>query len=102
MEASLPVVATRVGGVPDLIESGVQGLLVERRDPAGLAGAVAELLDDPEPAARMGESGRQRQRAEFDIGVTVNEIERIYVGLAEGRSAAQLAAEVGSAAGVQG
>ena len=58
-----------------------------------------ELLDDRELAATMGAGGRRRQRAEFDIGVTVSEIERIYTGLAAGRSAAQLAAEVGSGAG---
>jgi glycosyltransferase involved in cell wall biosynthesis len=83
MEAGLPVVATRVGGVPDLIASGEQGLLVEPRDPAGLASAVSGILDDPARAAAMGAAGRARRRAEFDISVTVREIERIYTGLAE-------------------
>ena len=82
MEAGLPVVATRVGGVPDLISAGEQGLLVEPRDAGGLAAAIAELLSDPTRAAAMGNSGRRRRRAEFDLGRTVAEIERIYTGMA--------------------
>ena len=87
MEAGLPVVATRVGGVPDLISPGEQGLLVEPRDPAGLAAAITRLLGDPAAAATMGVSGRARRRAEFDIAVTVNEIERLYTALAQGTPA---------------
>ena len=52
MDAGLPVVGTRVGGVPDLIDEGVEGLLVPRRDPAALAAALARLLRDPRPPAR--------------------------------------------------
>jgi L-malate glycosyltransferase len=81
MEAGKPVVATRVGGVPEMIEPGVQGLLVEPRDPVGMAGAIAELLRDPGLRARMGEHGRERRRREFDIDVTVRTIERLYEDL---------------------
>ena len=66
MEAARPVVATRVGGVPDLIEDGVHGLLVEPGDPAALAAAVGRMLRDPEAARRMGEAARERRRDEFD------------------------------------
>ena len=55
MEAGKPVVATRVGGVPDLIDDGVHGLLVEPQDPAAFAAAVRELLRDPERARELGE-----------------------------------------------
>jgi glycosyltransferase involved in cell wall biosynthesis len=92
MEASLPIVATRVGGIPDLIEPEVEGLLVEPRDPDGLAAAIARLLTDRELGAALGAGGRRRQHAEFDIGVTVRAIERIYEGLASGRTAAELGA----------
>jgi glycosyltransferase involved in cell wall biosynthesis len=54
MEAGKPVAATRVGGVPDLVEHGVNGLLVEPRDPRALAAAIAELLRDPDRGAEMG------------------------------------------------
>jgi glycosyltransferase involved in cell wall biosynthesis len=84
MEAGLPVVATRVGGVPDLIESGEHGLLVEPGDPGALAKALAELLGDHPRSAEMGRRGRERRRREFDIKVTVGHVERIYEALARG------------------
>jgi glycosyltransferase involved in cell wall biosynthesis len=78
MEASLPVVATAVGGVPDLIESGRHGLLVPPRDPARLAGAIAELLREPQRARAMGARGRERRLNEFDIDVLVHRLEDLY------------------------
>ncbi|MBW8059333.1 MAG: glycosyltransferase family 4 protein [Solirubrobacterales bacterium] len=78
MEAGRPVVATRVGGVPDLVEDGVTGLLVEPRDPEGLARAIAELLDDRTRASAMGRAGRERRRGEFSIANTVGRIEALY------------------------
>ncbi|HET6830678.1 MAG TPA: glycosyltransferase [Solirubrobacterales bacterium] len=92
MQASLPIVATRVGGVPDLIEDGAQGLLVDPRDPAALAAAAGRLLADPDLAAALGRRARERQLAEFEIGVTVRAVERIYEGLASGLTAAELGA----------
>ena len=84
MEAGLPVVATRVGGVPDLIDSGEHGLLVEPGDPGALANALAELLGDHPRSAEMGRRGRERRRREFDIEVTVEHVERIYEALVRG------------------
>jgi glycosyltransferase involved in cell wall biosynthesis len=80
MEAGLPVIATAVGGVPDLIEPGVHGLLVAH-DARALADALAELLADPERAREMGARGRERRRAEFDIDVLVHRLEGLYVEL---------------------
>jgi glycosyltransferase involved in cell wall biosynthesis len=81
MEAALPVVSTRVGGVPDLVEDGVTGLLVDRGDPEALANAIAELLRDPERRVQMGRIGRDRRRSKFDIDVTVERIEQLYEDL---------------------
>jgi glycosyltransferase involved in cell wall biosynthesis len=81
MDAGLPVVATRVGGIPDLIDDGVEGLLVEPQDPAGLGDAIARLLDDPEEARLMGERGRERRGREFDIGVMVENLQNLYLDL---------------------
>lgn len=78
MDAGKPVVATRVGGVPDLIEHGEHGLLVEPDDPEGLAAGVAELLRDPDRAAWMGERGRERRQAEFDIALVAERFEQLY------------------------
>jgi len=81
MDAGLPVVATRVGGIPDLIDDGVQGYLVEPQDPTGLGNAIARVLDDPREARRMGERGRERRRREFDIDVMVANLQDLYLEL---------------------
>jgi glycosyltransferase involved in cell wall biosynthesis len=86
MEAALPVVATAVGGMPDIIEDGVHGRLVPRRDPEALAGAIDELLGDPRRRAELGAAGRARRRAEFDLGVMVGRIERLYEELYAART----------------
>lgn len=86
MDAALPIVATAVGGVPDLIESGVHGLLVPPRDPVALAGAVSDLLDDPERGRTMGARARERRRTEFDIDTLVGRLEALYGELLERRA----------------
>jgi len=79
MRAGLPVVATKVGGVSDLIEQGDTGLLVPPGDPDALAAILAELLDDPIRARSMGKRGRKRQQAEFDLDVLVHRLEALYL-----------------------
>jgi glycosyltransferase involved in cell wall biosynthesis len=78
MAAGKPVVATRVGGVPDLIEDGVTGLMVERRDPDALAAALLRLLSDPRLRAEMGRRGAERQREEFSADAMVRRTENLY------------------------
>jgi sugar transferase (PEP-CTERM/EpsH1 system associated) len=60
MAAGLPVVATRVGGNPELVEDGVTGQLVPIRDPVALREALAAYLDDPHLRAMHGKASRQR------------------------------------------
>ncbi len=79
MAAARPIVATRVGGVPDLIDDGVEGLLVARRDPAALAAAIGSLLRDPEHATEMGRRARERQSRDFTVQATVTRLEQLYV-----------------------
>lgn len=81
MEAGKPIVATRVGGVPDLIDDGVHGRLVERQDPGKLAGAIEELLADDAAAAEMGWQARERRQREFDIDVVAARIGDLYASL---------------------
>lgn len=78
MEAARPVVATNVGGIPDLVVDGVTGILVPPRDPTALAAAISGLLDDPDLRRRLGEAGRARRRSEFDISNTVRRVEDLY------------------------
>jgi glycosyltransferase involved in cell wall biosynthesis len=83
MEAGLPVVATRVGGVPDIVVDGETGIIVPPRDPAAVAREVGRLLEHADEARRMGEAGRSRRRAEFDLAVTVRRVEELYEELYE-------------------
>lgn len=83
MEAGLPVVSTRVGGVPDLIEDGVHGHLVPPRDPEALATAIERLLPDRAARQRMGKAARERRLAEFEIDVMVRRVEALYEDLLE-------------------
>lgn len=78
MGAAAPIVATAVGGVPELITDSVHGLLVKPRDPQALASAIARLLDDEKFARRLGDAARERQQAEFTLDVAVARIEQLY------------------------
>jgi glycosyltransferase involved in cell wall biosynthesis len=87
MAAAKPVVSTRVGGVPELVQEDVHGLLVDPRDPEALAEAVARLLREPALAKRLGAEGRKRQQREFSLEAMVGRIEDLYeeLWLASGR-----------------
>ncbi len=63
MACSKPVVATRVGGIPELVTDGLEGLLVEPGDLRGLSDAICGLLSDPGARERMGRAGRERVKA---------------------------------------
>lgn len=82
MAAARPVVATRVGGIPEIVEDGVSGVLVEARDPEGLADAIGSLLRDPARRDRIGAAGRQKRRGQYDIARTVSRFEDLYEELA--------------------
>ncbi|MEW6770825.1 MAG: glycosyltransferase family 4 protein [Bacillota bacterium] len=78
MAASLPVVATAVGGVPEVVLDGETGVLVPPRDPAALAGAIAGLLRAPERARRLGAAGRERVARLFTVERMVGQVSGLY------------------------
>jgi glycosyltransferase involved in cell wall biosynthesis len=78
MAAGLPVVATRVGGTPEVVVDQVTGLLVPPRAPEALASAVARLMADPEDRAAQGASGRARVVQSFHIDTMVHRYMEIY------------------------
>jgi glycosyltransferase involved in cell wall biosynthesis len=94
MEAARPIVATRVGGVPDLIDHGVHGVLVRSGDAEGLTAALRRMLADREAARRMGERARERRLREFDVDVAVRRFESLYERLREGRGPPSSVAEL--------
>ncbi|HEY5676108.1 MAG TPA: glycosyltransferase, partial [Myxococcales bacterium] len=67
MAARLPVVATRVGGNPELVREGENGFLVPSGDPDALAASLAALLRAPEAAREMGLRGRKRVESELSL-----------------------------------
>jgi len=81
MAAGLPVVGTRVGGVPEILEHGSQGLLVRPADSQALAEAILTLWCDPDRRGQMAEAARQRA-LRFDIGRTAKELQAAYEELA--------------------
>lgn len=78
MAAGLPVVASRVGGVPEMIEDGESGLLVAPGDAGALADAVVDLLARPDECARLGRAARRRAVAEFSTEAWLARLEAVY------------------------
>jgi glycosyltransferase involved in cell wall biosynthesis len=94
MAAERAVVATSVGGIPDMVEDGTTGLLVQPGDVTALASAIDRLLSDPDLRTRMGVAGRQRWGREFEIGRMISRVESLYEEL--WRAAAPSAGSDGS------
>ncbi len=78
----VPVIATRVGGTPDIISDDVSGVLIEPNSPETLAVKIAEFLDSRERFHRMAAAGRANVIANFDFAARTRRIETIYEELA--------------------
>ena len=85
MAAGLPVVATRLAGVAELVEDGRSGLLVNPSDPAALGRAVGRLLADPKLRSRFGGAGRAKVEAEFNIRKEAAWLKRLVAASLDGR-----------------
>ena len=78
MSAAVPIVATRVGGIPEVVVHDETGLLVPPRSPDALAAAMLELLRDPERARSMGLRGRERAQQLFRVESMAAAYEAVY------------------------
>jgi glycogen synthase len=85
MQAGLPVVASKTGGIPDVIEDGVNGLLVPPGDPEALARTINRLLADRDLARRLSEEAQERAK-DYDWEVLAERVLEVYRGLIAGRS----------------
>lgn len=86
MATARPLVSTELSGIPEIISDGDNGFLVEPGDVAGLADAIARLLDDPDMAEQMGRAGRERAERLFDLHAnagTVRALIRQHLGKTE-------------------
>jgi len=82
MAVAKPVIGTRIGGIPEVIEEGLTGKIVPPRDPEAVAKAICELFEDKQRRTAMGCAGRTRVEREFQISKTVQSYERLYSELA--------------------
>jgi glycosyltransferase involved in cell wall biosynthesis len=96
MAAGLPVVATQVGGTPEIVEDGVTGLLVPPRDTSALAQAVIRLLENPALAKRLALAGQEHVRTHFSFDRLISELDGFYLELLaqKGRVSRRVAAGV--------
>jgi glycosyltransferase involved in cell wall biosynthesis len=78
LASGCPVVATRVGGVPDVVEEGVDGFMVEPGDLDALADRLARLAADPELRARMGAAGRERIPPRYGVERLIDDVDGLY------------------------
>ena len=84
LAAERPAVATRVGGIPDVVRDGVDGFLVDSDDPDALAERLAELAVDPPRRAAMGEAGRARVLERYAVERLVDDVDALYRELLAG------------------
>jgi glycosyltransferase involved in cell wall biosynthesis len=85
MAMARPVVATRVGGIPEMVEDGLNGLLVPPRDPSALADALITLINRPDERKRMGQAGRARMLEKFSAEAMVAATEAVYRKILESK-----------------
>jgi glycosyltransferase involved in cell wall biosynthesis len=78
MSYGIPAIGTRVGGIPDIIEDGVSGLLVPPANPEALAAAIERVARDPGYAQRMAHAGRERLRTRFSWDVITKRWDAVY------------------------
>ena len=78
MAAGLPVVATAVGGVPEIIEDEVNGLLIPPENPAALAAAILRLLKDERLCKTLGKAARERTLSQFNFASVIANLRQLY------------------------
>jgi glycosyltransferase involved in cell wall biosynthesis len=81
MVAGTPLVATAVGGIPEVLADGVRGVLVPPRDPGRLAAAIAEALDDPPAARARADAARRYASDQLSLEAMLRAVEAVYAAV---------------------
>jgi glycosyltransferase involved in cell wall biosynthesis len=81
MATGLPVIATRVGGIPELIRHGENGILVPPQDVSALSQAMVRLIQDNEWCRLLGSNARKKALSSFSLEEMTARIEKIYMSL---------------------
>jgi len=79
----VPVIATNIGGLPEVVEDGKTGILVPPGDVNALCSAIKYLVNNPEARLKMGENGRLRVLEKFTIEQNVRKTEDVFLSLVE-------------------
>jgi glycosyltransferase involved in cell wall biosynthesis len=79
MATGLPVVSTRVGGIPELLKDGQTGILVKRCDPKGLADGLIQLLSNEKVRQEMGKKAREQVLAHYTLVDMVRKTENLFL-----------------------
>jgi glycosyltransferase involved in cell wall biosynthesis len=93
MAAGLPIVATSVGGIPEAVEDGVSGLLVDSADPGALAEAIVQLWKDPDLRRRLGANASRRVAEWFSAETSFRSFRSAMEGAPSGQPAREFAPE---------
>jgi glycosyltransferase involved in cell wall biosynthesis len=86
MAAGLPVIATRVGGIPEVIKDGENGILVQPQDPDALANAICRILDDSEVSSNLARMARIAVEENYSLRSITDAYTRIYLSIIDGAS----------------
>ena len=78
MGYGIPTVCTAVGGIPDIIEHGINGLLVPKGDINGLAGAISEILDNQSFASQLSNNAQEQFKQHYSIETTAHDYLELY------------------------
>ena len=79
MAAGLPVIATPVGSIPEVVIDGETGFIIEKKNPRAAADAIIKLLEDPELRVKMGKEGRKRYEEHFTLDKNITRIIEIFM-----------------------
>jgi len=78
MAMEIPCVATRIAGIPELIEDGVEGLLVAASDVQGMAAAIGRLMDSPGLRESLGKAGRRRVQEDYELSKSIDRLSDVF------------------------